>query len=52
MCASCGCGIPNDNHGDERHINFDQLKAAAEAAGVTVQEVVSNMQEMAKKESA
>jgi hypothetical protein len=28
---------------------MDQLKAAAEAAGITVDEVVSNMQEMAKK---
>jgi hypothetical protein len=49
MCASCGCGIPNDEHGDARHITMDQLKAAAEAAGITVDEVVSNMQEMAKK---
>jgi hypothetical protein len=49
MCASCGCGIPNDTHGDDRHLTMDQLKAAAEAAGITVEEVVRNLDAMAKK---
>lgn len=51
MCASCGCGIPNDNHGDDRHLNFDQIKAAADAAGISVEEVARNIQDMAKKQS-
>lgn len=50
MCASCGCGIPNDDHGDKRHINYDEVKAAADAAGISVDEVARNIQEMAKKE--
>ncbi len=43
MCASCGCGEPNDQHGDSRHITGVQLKAAAQAANITPQEAASNL---------
>ena len=45
MCASCGCGRVNDNHGDERHLIMQDLQDAAEAADISVAEVVQNLQD-------
>jgi hypothetical protein len=45
MCLSCGCGEPNDNHGDDRHITLDMLQQAAEAAEVSPEEAVNNIVE-------
>ena len=42
MCMSCGCGAPNNNHGDERNIAQDDLDRAAEAAGVSREQAVEN----------
>lgn len=49
MCASCGCGVPNDKHGDDRHLTMEEVEAAAEAAGISVEEVVRNLDAMAKR---
>ena len=35
MCISCGCGKPNDDHGDARNITMQDVDQAAEAAGTT-----------------
>lgn len=43
MCLSCGCGEPNDDHGDRRHIVQDDLDAAAKAAGIDANEAASNI---------
>ena len=43
MCLSCGCGEPDDNHGDDRHIILSDLAAAAEAAEITTEEAARNM---------
>ena len=43
MCLSCGCGEPDDNHGDVRHITTEMLEAAAEAAEITVEEAANNI---------
>ncbi len=43
MCASCGCGKVNDDHGDPRHITLAEIEQAAEAAGLSVQETINNM---------
>jgi len=43
MCASCGCGKPNDDHGDSRNITLQDLDQAAQAAGTTREQVVENM---------
>ena len=51
MCSDCGCGMTEENHGDQRHILWSQIVAAAEASGVSPQEAVNNMQDMAKKQS-
>ena len=43
MCLSCGCGEPDDNHGDPRHITQEMLDAAAEAAEITAEEAANNI---------
>lgn len=43
MCASCGCGVPNEDHGNSANITLDDLERAARVAGVSPQEVVENM---------
>jgi hypothetical protein len=49
MCLTCGCGIPDDDHGDPRHITMQQLKDAAAAAEVDVDEAAKNLQETYSK---
>ncbi len=48
MCLSCGCGEPDDNHGDPRHITTENLEAAAEAAEITAEEAANNIVEALK----
>jgi hypothetical protein len=43
MCASCGCGVPNDNHGDAANITLADLERAAEAAGVSPAQAADNI---------
>jgi hypothetical protein len=43
MCLSCGCGNPNDDHGDQRNITMDDLNQAAQAAGTTRDKVLQNI---------
>ena len=43
MCMSCGCGKPNDNHGDSRNITQHDLNDAAEAAGISLAQAVLNI---------
>jgi hypothetical protein len=43
MCLSCGCGKPNDNHGDQRNITLDDLDQAGQASGTTRDQVVQNI---------
>ncbi len=43
MCMSCGCGTPNDTHGDERNITQDDLDRAAEAAGIRREQAAENI---------
>jgi hypothetical protein len=52
MCANCGCGIPEDKHGDDRNINWSEIVASAEASGITPAEAVRNIAEMAKQQGA
>lgn len=48
MCASCGCGLVNEDHDDERHITLDDLQEAAHAAGTDIDQVLNNLQEAVK----
>ncbi len=50
MCASCGCGKPNDQHGDNRHITLKAVQDAASAADITPDEVVKNLSDSLKQE--
>jgi hypothetical protein len=43
MCLSCGCGEPNERHGDDRHITMDDVRAAAEASKISVDEAAHNI---------
>src|SRR5690242_10419726 len=43
MCLSCGCGKPDDDHGDGRNITMSDLKRAAEAARTTPDKVAQNI---------
>jgi hypothetical protein len=51
VCANCGCGIPEDRHGDDRHILWSEIVASAEAAGISPQEASNNIMEMAKQQA-
>jgi hypothetical protein len=42
MCLSCGCGEPNADHGETRHITMEALRKAAEAAEITPEEAAEN----------
>lgn len=48
MCLTCGCGEPNADHGDSRHITLNDLQSAAEAAEISADEAASNLQETYK----
>ena len=43
MCLDCGCGEPNDRHGDDRHITLDDVQAAAEASDISLEEAKRNI---------
>jgi hypothetical protein len=43
MCLSCGCGEPNERHGDDRHITLDDLNAAAQASEIDAQKAAQNI---------
>lgn len=44
MCMSCGCNRAHDAHdGDSRRIVYEDLAAAAKADGITVNDVVKNI---------
>ena len=43
MCLDCGCGEPNERHGDDRHITMDDVRAAAEASEISVDEAARNI---------
>lgn len=43
MCLDCGCGEPNDDHDDKRHLTMDHIKKAAEASSTTQKEVKQNI---------
>jgi hypothetical protein len=45
MCLDCGCGEPNERHGDDRHITMDDIQAAAKASEISVDETKRNIVE-------
>lgn len=45
MCVSCGCGKPNEQHGDSRNITMQQIEAAAKAAEASPKDVAANIRQ-------
>ena len=45
MCLSCGCGEPNEDHGDPRNITMQQLEEAAQAGDITPEQAAQNIAE-------
>lgn len=43
MCLSCGCHLPTNTHSDPRHFTLTDLKAAADAAGISPVEATNNI---------
>jgi hypothetical protein len=43
MWLDCGCGEPNERHGDERHITMDDVQAAAKASEISVDDAARNI---------
>jgi hypothetical protein len=43
MCLSCGCGQPNERHGNQANITADDLRGAAEAAGIEMEQAADNI---------
>lgn len=50
MCANCGCGIPEDKHGDDRNISWSEITASAEANNISPTEAIQNIQKMAEQQ--
>jgi hypothetical protein len=44
MCVSCGCGEIHDDHGDPQHLTIEDLEQAAQAARLSVDQVLHNLQ--------
>ncbi|HEX4207366.1 MAG TPA: hypothetical protein VHZ51_24835 [Ktedonobacteraceae bacterium] len=49
---SCGCGAPNDKHGDSRNITQDDLNNAAQAADISMQEAADNIADCCEQMSS
>ncbi len=49
MCLDCGCGEPNERHGDGRHIIMDDIRAAAEASEISVDDAARNISDGVKQ---
>lgn len=45
MCMNCGCGQPNERHGNEANITLDDLRRAGEANGQDLDQTIGNMEQ-------
>jgi hypothetical protein len=52
MCANCGCGLPEETHGDDRNIRWSQIVASADAVGIDPDQAAQNIKEMADQQSS
>jgi hypothetical protein len=44
MCLSCGCGQPNERHGNDDNITMEDLEKAGAAADISPAEAANNIQ--------
>jgi hypothetical protein len=52
VCMSCGCGAPNDNHGDKENITLADLDRAAQAANISRSEAAGNIMSCCQEQDA
>ncbi len=45
MCMNCGCGQPNEDHGNPANITADELARAGEANGQSLRESAQHIVE-------
>ncbi len=50
MCYNCGCGMPNDDMGNQDNITEETIKKAAKASGQSIEEAKNNTLEELKKQ--
>lgn len=43
MCLTCGCGRPNDDHGEKDNITIDDMQAAADVQKISLNEAAQNL---------
>ena len=49
MCMSCGCGEPNEDHGNPDNITLDDLRRAAKAARIDPEQAADNIHDAAQE---
>jgi hypothetical protein len=49
MCLSCGCGQPDETHGNDANITADDLRSAAQAAGIPMEQAADNIHNGARQ---
>lgn len=49
MCYTCGCGDPNDAHGDHRNLTNHGFDVAAEAMNISATEARKNATDLLEK---
>jgi len=49
MCLDCGCHKPDEQHGDARHITMQDLRDAADASHISVDEVVRRISQESRQ---
>ncbi len=49
MCLNCGCDRLNDQMNDPKNIIWDQVKAAAVAGGMSLEDTVAEIKRMMDK---
>lgn len=50
MCMDCGCGVAHGDPAHPNHLMVENLKQMAEADGITVTQVLANVNESAQKD--
>jgi hypothetical protein len=49
MCMSCGCGEPDNDHGNPDHITRERMDRAARAAGTDIEQAADNIHASARQ---
>ncbi len=47
MCMNCGCGMPEDKHGNDANITASDLRRAGDANGQSMSDTIGHIQQAA-----